>query len=121
MNSFIFYSAVIAQVRDAKRNHGVKQLLVWHTLSGYWAGVQPINITSESEWRADGDGDRAGARAGAGAGNGQPDDGLSELDLFGSRVTFPSLPAQMHRMSLADALPQEPFTTDGVGLIDSDK
>lgn len=86
----------------AKTHHRVEHLLVWHTLSGYWAGVAPADA-------------RDGGTDDGGEGS------SSELDAYGPSLAFPTIPDAVHRMSVADALHTEPFTVDGVGLVDVDK
>jgi raffinose synthase len=92
-------------IQEAKVNHSISQFLVWHSLTGYWAGVMPKpnevksstepTFTSKSETK--------------------------NLALFGSQTTFPYISNSMHRMSVANALPTEPFSIQGVGLVDRSK
>ena len=74
-------------ISRVKRKHSIDQFLVWHTLTGYWAGV-----SVESS-------------------------GVAHLR---PELKFPHLTASANRMSVAQALQQEPFTTGGVGLVHVD-
>lgn len=112
-------------VRAAKSDHGVSHFLVWHSLLGYWAGVEPATSNSElSSDEADSLLDTATAPPSLSTGsrhNSTPSkehNAISELSSFRSRVTYPYLPTSMHRMSQANALTAEPFSTAGVGLVD---
>ena len=67
---------------------GVRHFFVWHALLGYWGGVQV------------------------------PGDASDPLAAFGSRLAPPHLTPELRRMSHADALPREPFSVRGVGLVD---
>eukprot|EP00600_Ochromonadales_sp_CCMP1393_P001798 CAMPEP_0174988054 /NCGR_PEP_ID=MMETSP0004_2-20121128/19901_1 /TAXON_ID=420556 /ORGANISM="Ochromonas sp., Strain CCMP1393" /LENGTH=912 /DNA_ID=CAMNT_0016241205 /DNA_START=107 /DNA_END=2842 /DNA_ORIENTATION=+ len=117
-------------IRAAKGQFGIKQLLVWHTLSGYWAGVA---VEEEEEAAAAGgeggesriaggkDGDAPNASAAAAA----PVDPTcntvrrqnSRLNEFSPQLAFPDISPSMHRMAVSGDLPREPFSTQGVGLV----
>jgi hypothetical protein len=90
-------------VSQAKGALGVKQFMVWHTLTGYWAGVQPPPMPLDGEAVVDSSSLL-----------------YSDLLRFQAEVAFAplaSLPRTMLRMSRAQALASEPFTTLGVGLV----
>lgn len=40
--------SLAALVKDSKEKFGLKHFLVWHTLSGYWAGVQPSEAPGDA-------------------------------------------------------------------------
>lgn len=75
---------------NAKSEYGIRNLLVWHTLTGYWAGVQ----SADSDTNPNG-----------------------KLAKYGARLTFPLLTASMKRMAVSGDLDREPFSTQGVGLV----
>lgn len=75
---------------NAKSEYGIRNLLVWHTLSGYWAGVQPADSDTNSN---------------------------GKLAKYEARLTFPVLTASMKRMAVSGDLDREPFSTHGVGLV----
>jgi raffinose synthase len=83
-------------IQQTKERYGIKYFMVWHSLLGYWAGVQPSSEDSSLNDNAVSD----------------------EMSMFQSKITFPYLPSSMYRMSRADALASEPFSTRGVGLPD---
>jgi len=73
----------------AKSECGIRNFLVWHTISGYWAGVQPADSDSSN----------------------------GKLSKYDARLTFPVLTPSMKRMAVSGDLDREPFSTQGVGLV----
>lgn len=98
-------------IDTVKSNHNIKHLLVWHTLSGYWAGVKPTVESVESVETECNDSNNEQC----------PQTTLDEMSEYQSSLTFPSIPHFTNRMSLANALESEPFTVDGIGLVHPDK
>lgn len=72
-------------VSQARSQHRIKTFIVWHTLTGYWAGVDPSS---------------------------------EDMNSYHPKIVYPSIPDAVHRISKTDALRTEPFTLDGVGLVD---
>ena len=91
-------------VKNVKADYGVKHILVWHTLTGYWGGVQ----VDEKE------GDKGGD-------NGYNNTHQSTMSKYLPSVTYADMTRTMHRMSVAQTLDLEPFHSLGIGLIDPSK
>jgi raffinose synthase len=87
-----------------KSHHGIKFLLVWHTLSGYWAGVHVADSSPDESC----DHDYSGSEQ-----KSYP----NVLSKYRPEVSYPVLTPTLRRMSHSNALDSEPFTVDGVGLI----
>ena len=86
-------------VEQIKQLHNIKHMFVWHTLMGYWSGVH-VPGTNEDEVEG------------------------SDVAKFPTALasylpenTFADLSATMQRMSMAKALDDEPFATEGIGLV----
>jgi hypothetical protein len=76
-----------ALIAECKSNY-IDSFFVWHTLTGYWAGVSV-------------------------------QEGNHQVQDYHPKLVYPFISASAHRMSVADALHTEPFTQDGVGLVDA--
>lgn len=102
-------------VRRAKQDYGIKHLLVWHTLSGYWAGVHPENEHQESgdieEFEVNIDATDFISKK-------LP---INKLSKYKSKISYPALTASMYRMAISGDLDKEPFTLEGVGLVKNDR
>jgi Raffinose synthase or seed imbibition protein Sip1 len=88
-------------VKNVKADYDVKHMLVWHTLTGYWGGVQVDDKEGYKE----------------GNNNSQQ----STMSNYLPSVTYADMTRTMHRMSVAQTLDLEPFHSLGIGLIDPAK
>ena len=93
-------------ITAAKEEYDIKHMLVWHTLSGYWGGVEvevEVEVNTSSSETAYPSSHTA-----------------SPLSPYKPMVTYPMLPSTLQRMSVANALDSEPFSTNGIGLVHPD-
>lgn len=107
-------------VAAAKRDYGIQHLLVWHTLSGYWAGVEPTAAAAlnASEERTNQTLEGISLSEEVSRQRQELTADQSEWDQLQTKISYPALPPSLQRIARSGDLPREPFTTGGVGLVE---
>lgn len=108
-------------IDTVKNAHHIKYFLVWHSLLGYWAGVEP-HTGGEADNNDKNNNDNIAVVAASDASTATASTTMMSVgNMFHSKLTYANYSATMLRMTDPKALSTEPASTIGVGLIDGRK
>ena len=115
-------------ISHAKEDYDIKHMLVWHTLTGYWGGVQvddkQLQRQQQQQLQRQQQQQQQLLQQQQQQQQQQPhlqqqqQQQQSAMSIYSPSITYADITSTMQRMSVAQTLDLEPFHSKGIGLID---